>query len=86
MIMEWRPFCLGANNLKGIVPMDISEAAIPNQGLYSLSGKRSYRQISWSLEAARLDVAMVVSLWHLTGTSAAVLQRYLPNFRAIGKV
>ena len=31
-------------------------------GLYSLSGKMSYRQILWSLEAARLDVAMVVSL------------------------
>ena len=43
-------------------------------GLYSLSGKTSYRQISWSLEAARLDVAMVVSLWNLTGTSAAVLR------------
>ena len=43
------------------------------QGLYSLSGKTSYRQISWSLEAARLDVAMVVSLWNLTGTSAAAL-------------
>ena len=56
------------------------------QGLYSLSGKTSYRQISWSLEAARLGVAMVVSLWNLTGTSAAVLPRYLPNFRAIGKV
>ena len=55
-------------------------------GLYSLSGKTSYRQISWSLEAARLDVAMVVSLWNLTGTSAALLPRYLPNFRAIGKV
>ena len=55
-------------------------------GLYSLSGKTSYRQISWSLEAARLDVAMVVSLWNLTGTSAAVLPWYLPNFRAIGKV
>ena len=56
------------------------------QGLYSLSGKTSYRQISWSLEAARLDVAMVVSLWNLTGTSAAALPRYLPNFRAIGNV
>ena len=55
------------------------------QGLYSLSGK-SYRQISWSLETARLDVTMVVSLWNLTGTSAAALPRYLPNFRAIGKV
>ena len=56
------------------------------QGLYSLSGKTSYRQISWSLEAARLGVAMVVSLWNLTGTSAALLPRYLSNFRAIEKV
>ena len=56
------------------------------QGLYSPSGKTSYRQILWSLEAARLDVAMVASLWNLTGTSAAALPRYLPNFRAIGKV
>ena len=55
-------------------------------GLYSLSGKTSYRQISWSLKAARLDVAMVVSLWNLAGTSAAALPKYLPNFRAIEKV
>ena len=61
-------------------------AMIAKQGLYSLSGKTSYRQISWSLEAARLDVVMVVSLWNLTGTSAAALPRYLPNVRAIGKV
>ena len=32
-------------------------------GMYSLSGKPSYRQISLSLEAARLDVIMSVSLW-----------------------
>ena len=57
-----------------------------DQGLYSLSGKTSYRQISWSLEAARMYVAMVVSLWNLTGTSVSVLPRYVPNFRAIGKV
>ena len=55
-------------------------------GLYSLSGKTSYHQISWSLEAARLDFAMVVSLWNLTGTSVAAVPRYLPNFRSIGKV
>ena len=59
---------------------------ITHLGLYSLSGKTSYRQIWWSLEAARLDAAMVVSFWNLTGTSAAALPRYLPNFRAIGKV
>ena len=55
-------------------------------GLYSLSGKTSYRQISWSLETARLDVIMIVSLWNLAGVSAALLPRCLPNFRAIGKV
>ena len=55
-------------------------------GLYSLSGKTSYRQISWSLETARLGVIMIVSLWNLTGISAALLPRCLLNFRAIGKV
>ena len=55
-------------------------------GLYSLSGKASYRQISWRLEAARLDVILILSLWNLTGISAAVLPRCLSNFRAIGKV
>ena len=55
-------------------------------GLYSLSGKTSYRQISQSLEAARLGVIMIVSLWNLAGFSAAVLLRCLSNFRAIEKV
>ena len=55
-------------------------------GLYSLSGKTSYRQISWSLESARIDVAIIVSLWYLTGISAALLPRWLLNFGAIGKV
>ena len=52
-------------------------------GLYSLSGKTSYCQISRSLEAARLGVIMIVSLWNLTGISAAVLPRCLSNFKAI---
>ena len=43
-----------------------SEATL---GLYSLSSKTSYRKISWSLEAARLDVIMVVSPRNLTGAS-----------------
>ena len=46
----------------------------------------SYRQILWRLEAARLDVMMIVSLWNLTGISAALLPICLSNFRAIGKV
>ena len=53
---------------------DSRMAPVPTQGLYSLSGKTSYRQISWSLEATRLDVIMIISLWNLTGISTA-LQR-----------
>ena len=56
------------------------------QGLYSLRGQISYCQILWSLEATGLDVMMIVSLWHLTGISAALLQRCLSNFRVIGKI
>ena len=54
--------------------------------LYSLSGKTSYPQISWSLEAVRLDVMMITSLLILTGIMAALLQRCQLNFRAIEKV
>ena len=49
-------------------------------GLYSFSGKTSYGQISWSLEAPRLVDIMIISLWNLTGISAAVLM-CLSNFR-----
>ena len=55
-------------------------------GLYPQSGKTYCRQISWSVEAARLDVIMIISLWNLTGFSAALLPRCLSDFRAIGKV
>ena len=54
-------------------------------GLYSLSGKTSCRKISWCLEAARFDVEMFISLWNLTGISAALLLRCLTHFGAIGK-
>ena len=33
-------------------------------GIHSLSGKTSYHKISWSLEAARLYVIVLVSLWN----------------------
>ena len=56
------------------------------QDFYSLSVKTFYRQISSSLEAARLDVMLIVLLWNLTGISTTLLPRRLPNFRAIGKV
>ena len=57
-----------------------------SQGLYSLSGKSSYHQISWSLEDATLEVVIIVLLWIVTGTSAALLPTCLSNFRTIGKV
>ena len=37
-----------------------------------------------SREVSRLGVIMTVSLWNLTGISAAVLPRCLSNFRAMG--
>ena len=54
-----------------------------NQGLYSLSGKTSYRKISWSLEATRFGFKLFQSLWNLAGNSAALLPRCLLNFRGI---
>ena len=62
------------------------DVIIDNLGLYSLSCKTSYRQISWSLEAARLGVIITVSLWNLTSISAALLPRCQSNVKAIGKV
>ena len=56
------------------------------QGLFSLSSKTSYRQISRSLEAARLDVIMMVSLCNLTDISAVLQPRCLSNFSVIRNV
>ena len=42
--------------------------------------KPPYRKISWSLEAARLDVIMIVSLWNLIGISEA-LEKSQPKSR-----
>ena len=53
---------------------------------HSLGGKTSYHRISRGLEAARLDVIMIASLWNLTSISAALLPSCQSNFRAIGKV
>ena len=52
-------------------------------GLYSLSGRTSYRKISRSLEATRFEFKLPQSLWNLTATQEALLPRGLSNFRAI---
>ena len=70
----------------GLVPVNLThviQGRFTSQGLYSLSGKTSYRKISWSLEAARFEFRLFQSLWNLTGTSAAALPRCLSNFGVI---
>ena len=42
--------------------------------------------VSWNLEAMRLDAIMSVSLWNQTGISAALLLKCLSNFQAIRQV
>ena len=51
------------------------------QGLYSLSVKTSYRQISRSLEAARLGVIMIVSFWNLTG----MIVKFQSDWKSLNK-
>ena len=57
-----------------------------HQALNSLSGNTSDPQISWSREAAILDVMMILWLWNLTGISAALLPKCLSNVRENAKV
>ena len=67
----------------GMTIYNCSSASKAFQSLYSLSGRTYYRMITRRLEAARFGFRFFESLWHLTGTSAAALSRYLSNFRAI---
>ena len=64
------------------VIMVINTWSFSKQGSVLISDKPSYREISQSNEGTRSGVKMFVSLWNLTGTSAAVLSRYLSNFKA----
>ena len=66
---------------RGVV--DIKYGGRKALDLVSISDKTFHRTISWSLEAARLAIWIIASLWNLTGTSGALLPRCLSNFRAI---
>ena len=80
--IAWNPICT-----RHQIHVLLCIAFSPRQlGLYSRSGMTSYRQISWSLDAARLSVAIIVSVWKLKNKSTVLLLRCLSNFRAIGKV
>ena len=57
-----------------------------DQGPYSLSGRTSYSNILWRLEAARFCFRFFQSLWNLIGTSFASRLRCLSYFRAIGSL
>ena len=77
---------LDLSGTPGLRPIGLSPGSWQTSlglGLYSLSGKTSYRKISISLEAARFGFKLFQSLWNLAVTSAALLPRCLPNFRAI---
>ena len=43
---------------------------------FNISDERSYRKISWNLEATRFVFGIVRSLWNLPGTSAAVPDKF----------
>ena len=71
---KWQAFCLSlcVNELiririctsdQGLCWCSISEDRL--QSHHSLSGRTSCHQISWNLEAARLNVITIVSLWNL---------------------
>ena len=55
-------------------------------GLNSLSGRSSFRKISWCLEAAIFGVILFVYLWNFKGILATLLSKCLPNLRTIGKI
>ena len=52
-----------------------------HRSLYSLSGRMSYRKISWT--KSRFGFRLFQSLWNLTGISVTPLPRCLSNIRAI---
>ena len=65
----YRTFNINTPNPIDIDPIIPHLLLISLLSLCSLSLKMSYRQISWSLESARLDVIMIVSISNFTGVS-----------------
>ena len=71
------------HNIHTVAPQEVRYGY---RSLYSISGRMSHSKILWRIEAARLGAIIIISLWNLTGISAALLSRCFLNFRAIGKV
>ena len=53
---------------------------ILTQDLHSQSDRTFYHKISQSLEAMRLLVEIIVSIWNLTDVTAVLLSRCLPKY------
>ena len=53
--------------------------SIRDLGLYSRSGKASYRHIWWGLEVMRLDFILIVSLWYLKASNFRAIAKYKPE-------
>ena len=68
--------------------VEVEEYSAVHSGFWNLytSDNTSYRQISWSLEAKWLGFVIIASFFNLTGPSAALLQRQLPNSTAIASL
>ena len=84
--MAWHPMDARPSAITMLTPRQpwvIQVISCNIQGPVSIYDKMSYRKISWSLEAARFVFRIVRSLWHLTGTSAALLPRCLSNFKTM---
>ena len=66
-----------------IKKLNFSAPIWSDMGPASISEATFCCKISQNLEAARNVSEIVRSLWNLSGTSAAVLRRWLSNFKAI---
>ena len=76
MVPHALPFAFGTSNTPSLCEPPYNIGVYPRkkrkqQGLYSENGKTSYRQISWSLEAARLDVIVALKFDRHLGSAAA---------------
>ena len=67
------------------IELFLSEFQPRHQGPISIPDKTFYRKISRNLEAARLLVKIITSLWNLPGTSEELLPIFLSNFRTMGQ-
>ena len=98
VVWFWRHWNFVTSPKSRLMPR-LGSVDLRHQGLYSPSDETSYRQISWSFEAARLGVIMIASLWNLTGISTALLSKPgsrgfetsrdlagVPNKRVLGRI